>query len=63
MPMHFEKQVQIKAQIGVLLFDKALTELLAKYSNYNNIFSVKNSTKLLEKTAMNEYAIKLEKNK
>ena len=44
MLVHFEKWAQLKAKDlnWVLLFNKALTAILAKYSNYNNIFSIKN---------------------
>ena len=59
MLVHFKKQAQIKA----LLFDKASTEVSAKYSNYSNVFLTKNAVKLLENTRINEYAIKLEENK
>ena len=38
-------QIKVKAQIEALLFDKALIIFLAKYSNYNNIFSMKNIVK------------------
>ena len=65
--MHFKKQTQIKAQseakIRVLLFDKASTEILAKYSDYSNIFSVKNAAKLLKNIKINKHAIKLKKGK
>ena len=59
MPVHFEKQ----AQIGVLLFDKASTEVLAEYSNYNNVFLAENAAEFLENTGINEHAIKLEEGK
>ena len=57
--MHFKKQ----ASVGALLFDKAPTEVLAEYSNYNNVFSVENVVELLENTRINKYAIKLEEDK
>ena len=67
MPMHFKRQAQIEAQSGAhvkaLLFDKALTGVPAEYSDYINIFSVENVTKLPENPGMNEYTIKLEENK
>ena len=56
---HSKKQAQVEA----LLFDKALTKVLAKYSNYSNVFSVKYAAKLLENTKINKHAIKLEKSK
>ena len=59
MPVYSEKQ----AQVGALLFNKAPTEVPAKYSNYSNVFSAENTTKLLENTEMNEYTIKLEEGK
>ena len=59
MPMHFEKQ----AQVGFLLFDKAPTEVLAEYFNYNNVFSAKNTAEFPENTRINEHAIKLKKGK
>ena len=59
MPVYSKKQ----AQVGVLLFNKVFTEVLAKYSNYNNVFSVENATEFLENTGMNKYIIKLEKDK
>ena len=59
MPMHSEKQVQVEA----LLFDKAFIKILIKYSNYSNVFLVKNIVELSENTGINEYTIKLEKSK
>ena len=59
MPVHLEKQVQIRA----LLYGKALTKIVAKYSDYNNIFLAKNIMEFLKNFGMNEYAIKLEKSK
>ena len=49
--------------IGALLFDKAFIEVLAEYFDYNNIFLAKNAAKLLRYILINNYAIKLEKNK
>ena len=57
--MHSKKQAQIKA----LLFDKAFTKVLAEYSDYNNVFSAKNITKIPENTGINEHIIKLEESK
>ena len=57
--MHFEKQ----AQVLVLLFDEAFTEVLAEYFDYSDIFSVKNAVKLPENIGINKYAIKLKKGK
>ena len=63
MLVHFKKQAQIEAQVGVLLFNKAFTEVLAKYSNYSNIFLAKYAAKLPENTGINEHAIELEEDK
>ena len=67
MPIYSKKQAQIKAQsrvqIEALLFNKAFTNVLAEYSSYSNIFSVKNIAKLLENTRINEYTIELEEDK
>ena len=75
MLMHSEMQAQIKAktyidtqgknkaQIRALLFDKAPTEVLTKYSDYSNIFSVENVAKLPENTGINEHAIKPKEDK
>ena len=59
MLVYFKKQ----AQVGALPFDKAFTKILAEYSNYSKVFSMKNIAELLENTKMNKYAIKLEENK
>ena len=56
---HSKKQ----AQVGALLFNKVLTEVLAEYSNYSTIFSVENAAKLLENTKINKHAIKLKEGK
>ena len=61
--MYFKKQVQIKAQVRTLLFDKALTKILIKYFDYSNIFSVENLAKLPEKIAINKHIIKLAEDK
>ena len=59
MPVYSEKQ----AQVGALLFNEAFTEVLAKYSDNSNIFSVENAAELPENTGMNKHAIKLEEGK
>ena len=59
MPVHSPKQ----AQVGVLLFDKALTKIPAEYSNYSNIFSAENVVELPEYTRINDHAIELEEDK
>ena len=58
-PVHFKKQAQIRA----LPFNKAFTKILAKYSNYSNIFSAEYIMELPENTRINEYAIQLEEDK
>ena len=70
MLVHSERQAQFEAeahidgaQIGGLIFNEALTEVLAEYSEYSDIFSVENVAGFLENTGMNEYAIKLEEGK
>ena len=57
--MHFKKQAQIRA----LLFDKTLIKVLAKYSNYSNVFLVEYAAELLKNTRINEYTIKLKEDK
>ena len=59
MLVHSEKQ----AQIGALLFNKALTKILAKYSNYSDVFLAENVMKLPQNTVINKYIIKLEEDK
>ena len=59
MLVHSEKQ----AQVGALLFNKALTEVPAEYSDYSDIFSAENAAELPENIRINEHAIKLEKGK
>ena len=54
--MHSKKQ----AQVGALIFDKAPTEVLAKYSDYSDVFLTENMAELPENTGMNKHAIKLE---
>ena len=59
MPVYSEKQ----AQVGALLFDKAPTEVPAKYSDYSDVFSAENTAELSENTGINEHAIELEEDK
>ena len=59
MPVHSERQ----AQVGALLFNEALTEVPAEYSDYSNVFSAEHAAELPENTGMNEHAIKLEEGK
>ena len=56
MLMHSKKQ----AQVRILIFDEASTAVLAEYSDYSNIFSLKYMVEHLEYTKINDYAIKLE---
>ena len=75
MPVHSEKQAQIEAedhidaqgqsgaQVGALIFNKAPTEVPAKYSDYSNVFSAENAAEVPENTGMNGHAIKLEEGK
>ena len=49
-------------KIEALLFNKVLTDILVKYSNYNNIFLVKNVIKFSKYIKIINYIIKLEKN-
>ena len=59
MLVHSKRQAQVRA----LIFNKALTEVPAEYSNYNDVFSAKYAVELLENTGMNKYTIKLEEGK
>ena len=59
MPVHFEKQVQVRA----LLFNKTFIRVFVKYSDYNNTFLAENIAELLENTRINKYVIKLKENK
>ena len=63
MLMYSKRQTQIKAQVGVPLFNKAPNEVPAEYSNYSNVFSVQYAVELLENTEMNKHTIKLEEGK
>ncbi len=47
------------AQIAALQWDKAPTEIPAKYSDYADVFSSDLVMELLENTGMNEHAIEL----
>ena len=56
-------QIQDKAQVGAPLFDKAPTEVSAKYFNYSDVFLVENVVKSPENTRINKHAIELEEGK
>ena len=53
-------RAQVKASVQALLFDKALTVIKAKSSNYMNVFSAKNISELSDHTGINNHVIKLE---
>ena len=59
MPVQSKRQ----AQVRVLLFNKALIEILAKYSNYSDVFLAENVAELSEHTGINDHVIELEKDK
>ena len=67
MVMNFAKKAQIKAQskvqVGALIFAKALIKVWAEYSDYNDVFSAENVAELSEHIRINDYVIKLEKDK
>ena len=65
MLVHSEKWAQIQdiAQVKTLLFAEIFTKVPAEYFNYSNIFLAENTAELLEKTKINEHAIKLEESK
>ena len=55
--------IQSKVKVGALIFNKALTEVLTKYFNYNNVFLAENVAELPENTGMNVHAFELEEDK
>ena len=61
LPVHSEKltQIQNKAQVEALIFDKTSIVVLAKYSDYSNVFKTENVAELPEHTGINDHAIKL----
>ena len=56
-------QIQDRAQVGILLFNKAPTKVPVEYSNYTNFFSAENAAELLENIGINEHNIELEEGK
>lgn len=58
-----QSKIKSRAQIGALLFDKALTTVSIEYFNYNNVFLKENIVELLKHIGINDYAIKLKKAK
>ena len=59
MSVYFKRQ----AQVGALLFNKALTKVLAEYSDYSNVFLAEYAAELPKNTGMNKHAIELEEGK
>ena len=59
MPVHSERQAQIEAKVGALLFNKAPIEIPAKYSDNSDVFSAEHAAELLENIRINKHAIKL----
>ena len=56
-------QIEIETQVKVLLFNKVFTSILVKYSDYNNIFSIKNVVEISKHIKLNNHIIKLKKDK
>ena len=46
-----------QAQVEIILFYEASTIFLENYSDYNNVFSAKNTVRLSKHTKINNYAI------
>ena len=63
--VYSEKRAQIydKVQVGALIFDEIPIAILAKYSDYSDVFSAENATELPKYTGINDHTIKLEKDK
>ena len=61
MPIYSSKAFQIQDNfiLAALGWNKASTEILAKYSDYAVVFSLYLAMKLLENMGINKYAIKL----
>ena len=55
--------VQSGVQVRALLFDEALTKVLAQYSDYINVFLAENVAELSENTGINEHVIDLKESK
>lgn len=56
-------KTQDRAKVGILLFDKVSTVILAKYFNYNNFFYALNIVKLTKYTEISDYTINWKKEK
>ena len=63
MLIYLKKQAQIqnKARIKAIIFNKAFTIILAEYFNYNNIFLAEYIVELLEYIKINDHVTKLKK--
>ncbi len=62
MPIYPSKASQVQdnpAQIAALQWNKAPTEIPAKYSDYADVFSLDLAMELPENTGMNKHAIEL----
>ena len=58
-----QSETQSEVKVGALLFDEALTEVPAEYSDYSNIFLAENAVELPENTGINKHAIELKEGK
>lgn len=56
-------EAQTQAQDGAILFDETPIFIPIKYSDYSNIFLAENVAELPKHTGMNDYIIKVEKDK
>ena len=59
--MHLAKKVLVK--VKTIFFDQIFTIILSKYSNYSNVFLVKNTVKFSKYINMNNNTIKIKKSK
>ena len=56
-------KLKLKPKVRALLFNQITIIVLAKYSNYSNIFLIKNIIEFLKYIKINDYTIKLKKSK
>ena len=63
MAMNLAKKSYVEVQIRALIFNEVLTIILAEYSDYSNVFSMENISKLSENSERNNNFIKLKINK
>ena len=79
MPMNPDRKAQIEGQSGAqswaqskaqngalvraLIFNKASAEILAEYSDYNNVFSIENIVELPKHTEIKDHTIELKEDK